>query len=476
MRSKIAIIGILAGLVSLAHADPQFYGSWQNIENDDRIDILDGFKPGLGPVLIIEEDGSVSSRSWESKGADFSIKIGYQDHKASLGADGNLVLEKSFGDPLVFKRLEPRADAAAINLKEDETAFASKLQDYIWLTSLDGTKATFKSTFAPDAGVVELFKGDVLEDLRAWALASGVIKIGRDVIVEARITDKYFVGLNERDDFVVFKAIEPASARAQTDVDEQREAFFNGLLTGEWATSDWGTVSIHKFRPIYGDLAGEVFTVREGRLTEDSEWEYSPATGALKIGYTEYVGAMIVNDTLALIEKDGDQKFYSRATDSSEKRYTLGDVKTTPLNENSLAEISNMLSPQLQRGDYLYSFEFKEDGRTGFAHKWQSTPFTITGETFDTKMIGESERLFQVEDFIVFEGEESFKMDASESRLRPKSDAEAAADVKAQEDLKSSAQSRAIVIRVLTVDGKTRDVPLPLSDFSEIANISILKK
>lgn len=476
MRKAFAVVGLLAGLASAVHANPQFYGSWQNIENGDRVDILDGFKPGLGPVLIVGEDGSVSSRAWESQSGDFTVEIGYQDHKASLGADGSLVLEKSFGDPLVFKRLTPGEDAAAISLKDDETAFSSKLQDYVWLTSLDGTQATFKSTFAPDAGVVELFKGDVLEDLRSWAVASGVIKIGRDVIVEARVTDKYFVGLNERDDFVVFKSVAPASARAQTDVSQQREAFFNGLLTGEWATSDWGTVSVHKFRPIYGELSGEVFTVRQGRLSEDSKWEYSPATGAMKIGYNEYVGAMIVNDTLALIAKDGDQKFFRRATDSSDKRYTLGDVKTTALNENSLNEISAMLSPQLQRGDYLYSIEFKGDGRTGFAHKWQSTPFTITGETFDTEMIGESERLYQVEDFIVFDGQDSFKMDASESRLRPKSDAEAAADTKAQAALKQSAQERTIVIRVLTVDGKTQDVPLPLSDFSDIANISILKK
>lgn len=476
MRTTVAMIGFLAGLVSVAHADPQFYGSWQNVENGDRVDILDGFKPGVGPALLVAEDGSVSSLSWESKGGVFSIEIGYQDHKASLGADGNLVLEKSFGDPLVFKRIEADADSAAISLKEDETAFSSKLQDFIWLTSLDGTQATFKSTFALDAGVVELFKVDMLEDLRPWAVASGVIKIGRDVIVEARITDLYFVGLNERDNFVVFKAIAPASARSQTDVGEQREAFFNGLLTGEWATSEWGKISTHKFRPIYGELSGEVFTVREGRLSDDSKWEYSPATGAIKIGYNEYVGAMIVNDTLALIEKDGDQKFFRRATDSSDKRYSLGDVKTTALNENSLGEISQMLSPQLQRGDYLYSFEFKEDGRTGFAHKWQSKPFTITGETFDTEMIGKSGRLYQVEDFIVFDGEESFKMDVSESRLRPKSDAEASADTKAQETLKTNAQSRTIVIRVLTVDGKTQDVPLPLSDFADIANISILKK
>lgn len=35
MRTTVAMIGLLAGLVRVAHADPQFYGSWQNIENGE---------------------------------------------------------------------------------------------------------------------------------------------------------------------------------------------------------------------------------------------------------------------------------------------------------------------------------------------------------------------------------------------------------------------------------------------------------
>ena len=133
-----------------------------------------------------------------------------------------------------------------------------------------------------------------------------------------------------------------------------------------------------------------------------------------------------------------------------------------------------MLSPQFQRDDYLYSFEFKDDGRTGFTHQWRSSPFNITGETFETKLIGESERLFQVEDFVIFEGEEVFKMDTSESRLKPKTNAEAKSDVAAQEQLQQNAQMKSVKVRVMTVDGETVDVVLPVTDFASIASVSIL--
>jgi len=232
---------------------------------------------------------------------------------------------------------------------------------------------------------------------------------------------------------------------------------------------------MHKFRPIYGELAGERFTTYENRLSSDLSWEYSPATGALKIGSTEYVGALIVNDTLALIQKNGDQKFYNRLRNGNLKRYTLGDVKTVSLSENSLPKVKEMLSPQFQRDDYLYSFEFKDDGRTGFKHMWRSTPFSITGETFQNDLVAKSEKLFQVEDFVVFDGGKmTFKMDTSEARLKPKTDEEVASDVAKQKDLQTNAQTKSVKVRMLTTNGNTVDIALPVDNFSDIVSISIL--
>ena len=152
----------------------------------------------------------------------------------------------------------------------------------------------------------------------------------------------------------------------------------------------------------------------------------------------------------------------------------MGDVKTVSLSENSLPKVKEMLSPQFQRDEYLYSFEFKEDGRTGFTHMWRSTPFSITGETFKTDLVGKSEKLFQVEDFVIFEGQKTFKMDTSESRLKPKTDDEVASDVAKQKELQTSAQTKTVKVRMLTATGDTVDIALPVDSFAAIISISIL--
>lgn len=458
-----------------AHADQNFYGSWVNNSSGLQIDILDGFKPDRGPILIIDADGEVSSKAWSIDDGVFKLSIGYETYEASKDPSGSLVLSKSYGDPVILTSSGQSTETFAVSLKDDEDAFISKLQDFVWLTSLEGTTATFKSTFGTDTGVVELVKGKNLDDLWGWSVSSGVIKLGERVVVEARITDKYFVGLDQRDNFVVFKSIGNAAQQTTTDVETQRDNFFNAFLTGEWETTVWGRQYIHKFRPIYGELAGEKLTLLDGRLNEDSKWEYSPSTGALKVGYTEYVGALIVNDTLALIESDGDQTFFNRHKNGNQKRYTLSDVKLVPLSENSLPQVNSALSAQLQRGNFLYSFEFKEDGRTGFTHMWRSSPFNITGETFKTELVGDSEALFLVEDFVIFEDQEVFKMDSSESRLRPKTDNEARSDVAEQEKLQQMAQAKSVKLKIVTISGENVEVNLPVENFAEIATVSIVQ-
>lgn len=458
-----------------AFPDQKFYGSWLNPGTGLQLDILDGFKPNRGPTLIIEKDGNVLSNSWEVKENKFKTSIGYDSYEGSIGDDGSLVLSRSYGDPLIFDAVSTSDESASVSLKDDETAFVSKIQDFVWLTSDKGANATFKATFGTDTGVVEILDDKELKDLKTWSVSSGVIKIDSSVIIEARVTDRYFIGLNQSDKFIVYKSIRPSADQVTTDVELQREKFFDAFLTGEWETKSWGGTYVHKFRPIYGELAGERFTTYDNRLSSDYSWEYSPATGALKIGSTEYVGALIVNDTLALIQKNGDQKFYNRLRNGNLKRYTLGDVKTVSLSENSLPKVKEMLSPQFQRDDYLYSFEFKDDGRTGFKHMWRSTPFSITGETFQNDLVGKSEKLFQVEDFVVFDGQKmTFKMDTSEARLKPKTDEEVASDVAKQKELQTNAQTKSIKVRMLTTNGDTVDIALPVDNFSDIVSISIL--
>lgn len=453
-----------------AFCNDNIYGSWKNEKTGQRIDILDGFKPGRGPVLIVADNGKVSTGSWKKDGSSVTVSFGYTEYNAKID-DENLLLNDNR-----YVSISGDGETNAINLKDDEANFVAKLQDYKWLYSVNGSQVVFKGTFSEDTGVAEFFEEKEFKSLSSWAVSSGVFKLGSSVIVEARITDKFFVGLSDNDNFVILRTVERAPIKVSTDVKEQREAFFNDFLTGEWITKSYSGSFIHKFRPVFGELAGMKFTTLDDKLSSYSNWEYSPATGALKFGCcNEYIGAMVVNDTLALIEKDGDQVFYNRLKNDNKKRFNLSDVKSTPLNEKSISKISEMVGLQLQNDDYFYLFEFKNDGRTGFVHKFRSEPFTITAETFSSpKLIGQSERLLQVEDFIIFEDGKAFKIDTASSRLRTKSEKEVVKGVEEQEELKKNALETNIIIRILKTDGTSFNVPLPVSDFSDIALMTIL--
>jgi hypothetical protein len=474
MQSILLLICSVLLFVHPSNADEAIFGSWQEAQSGERLDVLDGFKPGTGPILILDKKGEVSVSTWTSKNTSYQIKLGYRTYDVATEPNGNLHLSVGGGKPRVFSKISAAEEGQAVSIKNDRNGFLSKLQNYEWLTSIDGSLGLFNTTFSPESGVLQLIKDKKLKDLMPWGVASDVIKIGRTVIIEARVSDKYFVGLDQRDKFVVFRSVKKAPKQTSTNLEKQREQFFDALMSGAWETKTYGGSYIHKFRPIFGELSGVKLSTKDDRLSSDAKWEYSPSTGAIKVGSASYVGALVVNNTLAFVKKNGDQEFYYRFPEQEMKRFTLGDVKTTALNENSLKKIRDMLTPQFQRGDFLYQFEFKNDIRNGFVHQWKSNPFVITGETFNSTSVGKSKELSQVEDFIIFDNGRVFKMDASASRLRPKSDAEASQDAFKQEQIQSVAQTKKILIRVSTADGKTQDLPIPVSGFGDITGISII--
>ena len=70
------------GALLLAHvaaAQPAVVGAWQAGEGGPRLDILDGFKPGTGPLLWVDEKGKVSASSWRLNGDRLTLKLGYRD-------------------------------------------------------------------------------------------------------------------------------------------------------------------------------------------------------------------------------------------------------------------------------------------------------------------------------------------------------------------------------------------------------------
>ena len=98
----------------------------------------------------------------------------------------------------------------------------------------------------------------------------------------------------------------------------------------------------------------------------------------------------------------------------------------------------------------------------------------IAGETMETEGAGKRNVLRQVEEFLIFDDKEVYQLDSTVSRLRPKSDKEAAADAAAAQGAIDNAMQKKLMLRLLTKDGRTVDVALPVSSFSDIGSMSIV--
>ena len=362
-------------------------------------------------------------------------------------------------------------------LKEDQNAFVDKLGRSVWLTSTEGEQAIFKSTFSVDSGVLELYTSTgELKGLEPWGISSGVLKIDDNVLVEARISEGYLIGRDHDDRFVVFLAVRGTTSQGRIELAKQREDFLSKLLTDTWQRTFYGGKVSYKFRNVEGPLKGRVLRLENDEFDGASVWEYSPATGALKIDYTDYIGGLVIGDTLALLEENGEQRFYQQRPNGPGKAYSMSDVNAVRVNETKVGDLMSLLDGQFQLDGYLYSFEFKDDGRTGYVHKWRSDPFTVVGQQISAQQSYDAEIVYSVGEYLIFDGGLALKRDATASHLRPKTDAEAARDQQAMEAKLEALGETSVVLRITDVDGNTSEFALPYHSMANVAEIQFISR
>ena len=467
---RILPLLVLLIFPGIALSNEDLVGVWENSERNIRLDILDGFKPNRGAVLIISNGTDTDIGVWEKRDSEITLTMGYTNSKVDFfDADGFLWNRKS------FKRQQEINEAGIIVLRQDESGFIDGLTGNVWLTSNEGRTSVFKSTFSVDSGVVETFSNEgELYALASWGVSSGVLKIDDAVIVEARMSRSYMIGLDDRDNFVVLKAVSPTSVHSRADLARQRSEFLKLLVTDLWQQKQkYRADRDYKFRPIEGPLKGRRVRLMNDRLDASDTWEYSPSTGALKIGYTEYIGGIVIDDTLALVEDDGDQAFYRRKPGGSDKEFTVSDVRETSINETQGRNLASILSGQFQNGKYLYLFEFNEDGRTGYMHEWRSEPFSVAGHQFSNLLTGDTNSVFEVEDLLMFGERFVLKRDSSASYLRPKSPTEVDADMKSMEEKLSKIGRSTLVLKIKDREGEIYEIDLPFESMGDIVEVGI---
>ena len=476
---RCAIIAILLFLLSAGggYADEALYGSWVS-EDGDRYDILDGFKPSMGAVIIYENLEATNVREWSADPANNTLTIGWSDYPYAISDDGKALTWGPDYDLTVYQKISEPETGGIVNLKTDENSFIDEMTNFSWSHySADAGYVEFTKTFSNTAGIFSEFDNEnTIEGLTAWGVASGVLKIGSTVYLEARITPSHFIAMDDSNEFVVLHREKVRPKTLRTELTVAREEFLSALTTGAWSTPSYNAPYVYKFRPLEGDLKGLRFQEKEGKLTGTYTWEFSIATGAITIGGSEYVGGLVVNELLVFIDKDGDQNSYYRDPFVEGKHFTSADTRMILVSERTVSDLVTILGRQLSQDDTFFRFEFGKDGRTGYFHQWNSHPFQITGETLQVESwYGEHDKIYLIEDYIAL-GDDgtAYKIDVRQSRLRPKTDLEAQADAK-QAVVEAETLGAKLVRLVITrTDGSMETIELPLKNLSTLKSLMIV--
>lgn len=462
-------------LISTANADENLFGSWQS-EDGTRYDFLDGFKPNAGAVILYEKFLVSGVGKWSTTPDSKELKIGYRSSPYDISADGKSLTWGPSYSKKTYKKVAELKLEQMIDLKKDPDAFIQDLTGFIWSNYASKIgETTFTRTFSSTEGVRTQFdKENQLRDLSAWGVASGVLKIGSTVYLEARITPSYLLAMDKRDNFIVLKRGKSQAKMPRTALKDAREKFLISLTTGAWQIPRT-TPLIYRFRPLEGDLKGLVFEETDNKLTSTAGWEFSAATGAIKIRGTEYPGGLVIGQLLVFVRSNGDQKMYYRDDSVDKKHFTTADTRTIALSERTAPEVVEAIGRQLSVSDTFYLFEFNVDGRTGFRHEWQSKPFQITAENLKISDYYTYKKMYLVEDYVALgDRGTAFKIDTRVSRLRPKSDAEAKTDAEKASNELTVLREGGVKLVITRTDGSVERIKLPLKSLEGLKSMEVV--
>ena len=460
-------------------------GSWQNDEGL-KMDLMRGFKPNVGPVIYWEDEEVSEIQTWKVNPNSNELEIYYESGIYDISSDGNqLHWNTAYGkdkEDLLWKKIDDIESKNVINIKKDPDAFVNILTSALWSSNVKkNDHKEFTKTFSSTSGILSGFnKERELDDLQSWGVASGVFTIGSsNLYVEALISDKYLIAVDANDNFLVLYKGDVTEELERITLKDSREQFLSSLTTGAWKKiSSYSPDSIFRFRPIEGELKGRVFVENDSKLISSSVWEYSPATGAFKEGYTEYLSGLNIGNLLVFVDKDGKQNALYRDNSVELIEFSTSDVDNISISERSTTETKNTLNRQMSigNGNDFTLFEFNIDNRTGYFHEWTSYPFQITGEALqiDDYYPSKFEQLYLIEDYVVFDESFSKKIDTRKSRMKPKTDIESKEDsVKAIEVLDTESKV-SLKIKIDLKDGTSKTIPIPVSSLLDLKSISVI--
>ena len=178
-------------------------GSWKSEKS--RLMILDGFVSNKGAVISINSKGKTVLGTWTKQPKGFKISVGWNDERVKFDNEKSF----SYNDEL-YSRDGNLSQEGIVTLKKDQENFIQELISRKWKKSGSKEFVFFKTTFSKDSGVREIHRENAKIDLGSWGISSGVMKISNTLIIQARITEKFLIGLDEDNDFYILERNEKA--------------------------------------------------------------------------------------------------------------------------------------------------------------------------------------------------------------------------------------------------------------------------
>ena len=449
-------------------------GTWVDATQKPAYHFIAGFKPDTGAVIVFENGEPEEVRQWSIDGAE--IKIGYNFYDLQLGQD-TLQLDTQ----IYAKIQEEQPQDMLVSLKENPGVFIEHLAKTTWFNPADSYETgIFILGFTPDSGIYSFSNREKVDEVSSWNIENDVLKMGSTIYPNAKLLSDYLVMLDSYDNISIFQRGKPVEEMSQTDLTEDRENFLDLLTRGTWQSGKFSyDKNLYEFRPTFGDLSGSIFEYRgtTKNLTNVEDWEYSPKTGVVKWGYTEYVKGKVIGDYLLLQESDGDAKQFVRAPETSLKKELPSTSSKISISERELTQVKSLLSRQWINHPYHYIITFNQTKPQGFVHEFRSLPFVIAGNTMKIQGLSDVEELWQWEDKVIFNKNSfSLQADASPVYMTPVDKERALAISQQQASSLENMQKDIMSFIIELKDGKTITLPVSIKDFSEIQSIRIQPK
>ncbi len=473
MVMKRSGVLVLLFVLLLAPLSAEIAGTWQRDDSKLEFEILPTIDGKYGSFMVIEGGEATDSGFWRVDDEQYSLTLGYSSGNVKVVNEDLFIWRSS-----AYTRTDDVPEAPAVTIKDDSTSFVEQLLSVQWKNFNEKKTYLFRRTFSLTEGVVEIFDFDgELVELKAWSISSGILKVGSNLYVNAFASEQHMSCLTSSNRVHTFLATTEISESVRTSIQEDREAFLKAFTTGTWrlVSTIWAD-RIHHFFPVESELKGRMVAKRSGNYDNWSQWEYSPSTGALKIGYSNYVGAMIVGPTLALIDSSGSQTFYYRQINKDDRQYSLKNVTLIQLNERNADQIAKALEGYFQSTSQTYYFEFSPETLNGYLHTFTSKPLSLSGNRLrsDNLGYGYADRLWLVDDMLIFDESNLLIRENKQVRLKPLSDEESEKELLRNRELATQAKETTAQLVLTTTGGTKHTFEVPITDLSEIKSLCVV--